>query len=264
MKSVRNKIYFASDFHLGIPDAKESRVRERLLVSWLEQVRGDAAVIYLMGDLFDFWFEYRLVVPKGYARLFGKLAEITDSGTEMHLFRGNHDLWAFGYLEEEIGIKLHRKPQITTLLGKKFFLSHGDGLGPGDHTYKFMKSVFESRLHQFLYGWVHPDLGLKIGAFFSRRSRLTKMLSEGQKFDRLNPLENEPVVIFSRQMAASDSSIDYFVYGHVHFPDMLPVSEKAKCVILGDWVTHFSYGVFDGESLEIRYFIAPDSKQNDN
>jgi len=256
MDLIKNKIYFASDFHLGIPDRVESRVRECLLVAWLEQVKIDAKVIYLMGDLFDFWFEYKTVVPKGYARLFGKLAEITDSGIEIHLFCGNHDLWAFGYLADEIGIKLHRIPEITTLLGKKFFLTHGDGLGPGDYAYKFMKWVFESKFHQFLFGWVHPDIGLKIGAFFSRRSRLTKMLAEGKKYERLNPLEDEPIVIFSRQKAADDPSIDYFVYGHVHFPDILEVSENAKCVILGDWVTHFSYGVFNGESLDIQYFRA--------
>ncbi|NVO20577.1 MAG: UDP-2,3-diacylglucosamine diphosphatase [Bacteroidetes bacterium] len=247
-------IYFASDFHFGIPDRQGSMQREARFIQWLDQVKSDATAIYLMGDLFDFWFEYRTVVPKGYARLFGKLAEIVDSGIELHLFKGNHDLWAFRYLEDEIGIKLHRKGELTQLGNKKFFLSHGDGVGPGDNGYKFLKSIFENRFNQFLYRWIHPDVGTRLGSYFSRRSRLTKLLKEGVELRRSNDLAREPIVIFSKQMAASDLSINYFIFGHVHFPEILKLSDTASCVILGDWVQHFTYAVFDGETVELKKF----------
>ncbi len=249
-------IYFASDFHLGIPDRERSLERERLLVVWLEQVKQDATAIYLMGDLFDFWFEYKTVIPKGYARLFGKLVEITDSGIEVHLFRGNHDLWAFDYLQTELGVILHRQGVITTLGNRKFFLSHGDGLGPGDNGYKFIKKVFENQVNQWLYRWIHPDVGTRLGSYFSRRSRLTKMLTEGQKLQRRNATEKEPMIIFSREMAANDPSIDYFIFGHVHFPEIYKLTDKAYCVILGDWVTRFTYAQFNGEVVELKHFGA--------
>ena len=249
-------IYFVSDFHFGIPDHDSSLRREKMFVDWLDKVKEDAIAIYIMGDLFDFWFEYKTVIPKGYARLMGKLAELTDRGISIHLFRGNHDIWAFDYLEKELGIQIHREPEIQLLKGKKFFLSHGDGLGPGDKGYKLLKSVFESRVNQWLYRWIHPDLGTWLGAYFSRRSRLTQMILEGKtEFELRNPVDKEPMVIFSREMAAKDPSIDYFIFGHYHFPHILQVSEKAQCIILGDWVTRFSYARFDGEKVELKRWI---------
>lgn len=244
-------IYFASDFHLGIPDMKGSLERERKLIGWLDHIQKDATAIYLMGDLFDFWFEYRTVVPKGYSRLFGKLSEITDSGIDIHLFKGNHDLWAFDYLETEIGIKLHRKAEVAMLNGKKFFLSHGDGLGTGDHGYKFLKSVFESRINHFLYRWIHPDLGTRLGSYFSRRSRLTKILTEGIEMKRSSDDAKERIVSFSRQQAAADPEIDYFIFGHVHSPEIITLTENASCVFLGDWVVHFTYATYDGNKVEL-------------
>ncbi|HRZ77956.1 MAG TPA: UDP-2,3-diacylglucosamine diphosphatase, partial [Bacteroidales bacterium] len=162
------KVYFASDFHFGIPDRESSRRREDLLIRWLEEVRQDAEAIYLMGDLFDFWFEYRSVVPRGFVRLLGKLAEITGEGIPVHLFRGNHDIWAFGYLQEEVGIQLHRRPEKVVHGGKTFFLAHGDGLGPGDHGYKLLRRVFECPLCQWMFRWLHPDLGTRMALYFSR------------------------------------------------------------------------------------------------
>lgn len=247
-------IYFASDFHLGVPDWEGSLVRERKLISWLEDVRKDATAIYLMGDLFDFWFEYKTVVPKGYARLFGKLAEITDSGIEVHLFKGNHDLWAFDYLEKEIAVKLHRVGEITILGNRKFFLSHGDGVGPGDYGYKFLKSVFENRVNQFLYRWIHPDIGTRLGSYFSKRSRLTKMLKEGVELKRSNELSREPIVLFSKEMSSKDPSIEFFIFGHVHHPEILKLSETSSCIILGDWVRHFTYASFDGDKVELKKY----------
>ena len=161
----KDNIYFASDFHLGIPDRVKSLERELKLVHWLNSIAADAKAIYLMGDIFDFWFEYKTVVPKGYTRLLGKLAELTDKGIEVHLFKGNHDLWAFSYLQDECGIQLHRKDEIVEYSGKKFYLAHGDGLGPGDKGYKFLKALFECRLAQFLFRWLHPDWGTRMGLY---------------------------------------------------------------------------------------------------
>lgn len=247
-------IYFASDFHLGIPDPQGSLKRERIFIQWLEMARKDATAIYLMGDLFDFWFEYKTVIPKGYSRLLGKLAEITDQGIEVHLFRGNHDLWAFDYLQSETGIILHREGEIHKLLGKTFFLSHGDGIGPGDHGYKFLKRVFENKVNQFLYRWIHPDLGTRLGSYFSRRSRLVKILKEGEEMKMSSNLAKKPIIIFSQETAIKDPSIDYFVFGHVHIPQIIPVSDKASCVILGDWVIHYTYAQFDGHTVELKKF----------
>lgn len=243
--------YFASDFHFGVPNYEESKKRERIFISWLDEIKSDASAIYLMGDLFDFWFEYKTVVPKGYTRLLGKLAELTDCGIEIHLFKGNHDLWAFEYLQKEIGIHLHRKPEVITLQNKKFFLAHGDGLGPGDKGYKFLKATFENKINQFLYRWIHPDIGTRLGSYFSRRSRLTKILNGEGSEQRRNKVENEPMVIFSKEMAKNDTTIDYYIFGHVHFPDIIDVSTKAKCIILGDWVNKFTFARFNGEIIEL-------------
>lgn len=254
MTEYTRAVYFASDFHFGIPDHKGSLEREKKFIRWLDEVKADASAIFLMGDLFDFWFEYKTVVPKGYVRMLGKLAELTDSGISIHLFRGNHDLWAFRYLHDEIGIEIHRSPLITELGSKKFFLAHGDGLGPGDYSYKFMKMTFECRLNQWLYRWIHPDFGTRLGSYFSRRSRLTKMLKGEGDVKRRVPVEREPMVLFSRQKAVEDPSIDYFVFGHVHFPDEIEVSATAKAIILGDWVSKFTYARFDGDTLELKQF----------
>lgn len=250
-------IYFASDFHLGIPDHKGSLERERHFVQWLEFVRKDAAAIFLMGDLFDFWFEYTTVIPKGYSRLMGKLAEMSDSGIEIHLFRGNHDLWAFDYLETELGIKLHRIGEIHILKGKKFFLAHGDGLGPGDKGYKFLKKVFENKVNQFLYRWIHPDLGTRLGSYFSRRSRLTKILNEGLMMEKSSKSAREPLIRYSKQMLEKDPSIEFFIYGHVHIPEVLLLDENTRYITLGDWVVHYTYAVFDGTSVELKKYGVP-------
>jgi len=252
-------IYFASDFHFGIPDQKGSLERERHFIQWLELVRKDATTIFLMGDLFDFWFEYKTVVPKGYSRLLGKLAELTDAGIEIHLFRGNHDLWAFDYLQDELGIKLHRHGEIFSLDGKKFFLAHGDGLGPGDRGYKFLKKVFENKINQFLYRWIHPDLGTRLGSYFSRRSRLTKILKEGVMMEKSSKSAREPLIRFSRDIIAKDPSIEYCIYGHVHIPEIIMLNEHTRYITLGDWVVHYTYAAFNGTTVELKTFGTPAS-----
>ncbi len=249
----RKNIYFVSDFHLGIPDHSSSLEREKLLVKWLETFSRDAAEIFLMGDVFDFWFEYKTVVPKGFVRLMGKLAEITDAGIPVHLFRGNHDLWAFDYLEKEIGIKLHRKPVIREIMGKTFYLAHGDGMGPGDRSYKFLKAIFEFRPNQLMFSWLHPDVGARMGSYFSRRSRLSKMSRAGREeasFDK----DKEMLFNHAREMAGMFPNVDYFVFGHRHMPIITEINTKATLIILGDWISHFSFGVFEAGKFRLERF----------
>lgn len=251
--NTNEKIYFASDFHLGVPDHQRSLVREKLLVKWLDEIKKDASVIFLMGDVFDFWFEYKTVVPKGFVRLLGKLAEITDAGIQVHLFRGNHDIWAFNYLQKELNIHLHRYPLITKIGNQTFYLAHGDGLGPGDKGYKFLKKVFEFKPNQWLFKWLHPDLGAQMGLYFSRKSRIANVAREG-KHENYLPIEKEPLFYFSKDMLTKHPEINYFIFGHMHKPTQHPLSKSAELFVLGDWITHFSYAVFDGEIMLLKYF----------
>lgn len=247
------KIYFASDFHLGIPDYESSLQRERMLVSWLDHARKDASEIFLMGDVFDFWFEYKTVVPKGYVRLLGKLAQITEEGIPVHLFTGNHDIWAFEYLQKEINIQLHRHPETREIMGKTFYLAHGDGLGPGDNGYKFLKKVFSSRFNHFLFRWLHPDIGAKMGLYFSGKSRLANMIKDNKKED-LNRLEDEMLYKYASGLLNNGLEADYFVFGHRHRPVDIELKPGCHMVILGDWLTNFTYAEFDGKYLILKYF----------
>lgn len=247
------KIYFASDFHLGIPDYESSLQREKMLVSWLDQARLDAAEIFLMGDVFDFWFEYKTVIPKGYIRLLGKLAEVTDAGVPVHLFTGNHDIWAFEYLRKEINIQLHRHPEINKLMGKTFYLAHGDGLGPGDNGYKFLKKVFSSRFNQFLFSWLHPDIGAKMGLYFSGKSRLANMVKDNKK-ENLNRIEDEMLYKYASGLLKNGLEADYFIFGHRHRPADVSLGPACRMIILGDWLTNFTFAEFDGNQLILKYF----------
>lgn len=246
-------IYFASDFHLGVPDYENSLLREKLFVRWLDEVRSDAGEIYLMGDIFDFWFEYKTVIPKGFVRILGKLAEITDSGIPVYLFKGNHDVWAFDYLQKEINIKLFRQPEIKIFENKKFYLAHGDGLGPGDTGYKFLKKVFAFRPNQWLFNWLHPDIGTRLGLYFSKKSRYAHIAKEGRK-EEINDFHDEMLYKYSLDILKENKDIDYFVFGHRHLPLDIRLNEKTRFIILGDWLTNFSYAVFDGNEIELKYY----------
>ena len=253
---MTKKIYFASDFHFGIPDRESSLVREQRLIRWLDAIREDAAEIFLMGDLFDFWFEYKTVIPKGYSRLLGKLAEITDSGIPVHFFRGNHDMWAFDYLEKEIGMKLYREPVIREFGRKRFFLGHGDGLGPGDHGYKFIKWVFERKINRFLFNWLHPDFGTRLGLYWSRKSRWANIARETREKEE-NPdidFANSRLGLFCKDYIKKDNTINYFIFGHWHVAHIEKLNQNSFYIQLGDWITHFTYGVFDGEKFELKRF----------
>lgn len=236
-----------------MPDHASSLKRERLLVRWFEQTRDNAAAYYLMGDVFDFWFEYKTVVPKGFVRLLGTIASLTDQGIPVHVFRGNHDIWAFDYLSKEAGVVLHRKPMIVQIGGKNFFLAHGDGLGPGDTGYKLMKKIFENRVNQWLFRWLHPDIGTTMGLYFSRRSRIANIAREQKETGPL-VVENEMLYAYCLRKLQSQPEIDYFIFGHRHNPLIHPLNEKSRMVILGDWVNHYTYAEFDGNKLELLYY----------
>ncbi len=243
------KIYFASDFHLGVPDYESSREREDRIVRWLNEISKDAEEIYLVGDLFDFWFEYKHAVPRGYIRLLGKLAELSDSGIKITLFTGNHDMWIFDYLPKEIGCELYRKPIEREYNGKQFIIGHGDGLGPGDKGYKFIKKVFASKVCQWLFARLHPNFGIGLANFFSRRSRKMTGEADDQYFG-----EEEWLVIYSNEILEK-KKVDYFVFGHRHYPmDITLKNGHSRYLNLGEWIKYNTYAVFDGENLEMKAF----------
>lgn len=250
---MNDKIYFVSDLHLGIPTYKDSLKREKLFVEWLDEISSDAAEIYLMGDVFDFWFEYKTVIPKGFVRLFGKLAELTDSGIKIFLFKGNHDIWAFNYLKNELNVEICRKPKIKTLNNKRFYLAHGDGLGNGDCGYKFLRFLFEIKTAQWLFKWIHPDIGTRFGLYFSHKSRLANIVKVGKK-ETSNKIEKERLFVYSKNLVENGLDVDYFIFGHRHILINKKINNKTTCIVLGDWLTHFSYAVFDGEKIELKHF----------
>lgn len=246
------KIYFASDSHFGIPNHEKSLQRERYFVSWLDSIKHDAEAIYLLGDIFDFWFEYKTVVPRGYVRLLGKLAEITDSGIPIYYFKGNHDMWMFDYFEKEIGIQMFRDPLIKTIKNKRFYIAHGDGLGKGDHGYKFIKKVFSNKIAQWLFARLHPNFSIGLGLYFSRKSRNSRGV-ENDLFFHGEESPKERLIAFARELALAEQ-IDYFIFGHRHLPLHIKLNDSSHYLNSGDWIHHFSYIQFDGENIELKYF----------
>ncbi len=246
---AKEKIYFASDFHLGVPDYESSLLREKKVVTWLDSIKHDAAEIYLVGDLFDFWFEYKYTVPKGFVRLLGKIAEITDAGTIVHVFTGNHDMWMFDYLPKEIGIQLHRDPIEKTYNGKTFLIGHGDGLGPGDGWYKILKWICANKICQWLFARIHPNLAFGIGHYCSRKSRIATGTSDSVYLGD----DKEWLVIFCKEKL-KEKHFDYFIFGHRHLPIDVKVGEKSSYINLGEWVNYYTYAEFDGTQLQLKKF----------
>jgi len=249
---MTGKIYFISDFHLGAPDAAKSLIREKKIVRWLDRVSKDASEVYLLGDVFDFWFEYRHAVPRGYVRLLGKLAELSDKGIKIHYFTGNHDMWVFDYLPKEIGAVLYREPIQREIGGKSFYIGHGDGLGPGDHGYKFIKKVFANKLCQWLFARLHPNFGIPLALYFSRKSRI----ATGTTDEKFLGEENEWLIIHSKEIL-SKKHYDYFVFGHRHLPLDVNLGTGSRYINLGEWITHFTYAVFDGTDFRLEKFDEP-------
>ena len=243
------KIYFASDNHLGAPTPQDSFPREKKFIAWLDEIKQDASAIFLLGDLFDFWFEYKTVIPKGFARTLGKLAEISDSGIPIHYFVGNHDLWMNGYFEKELNIPVYHKPQEFTFNNKLFFIGHGDGLGPGDKGYKRMKKVFTSPVFKWLFKWLHPDIGMQIAQYLSVKNKLIS----GDDDAKFLGEDNEWLALYSKEKLKTKHR-DYFVFGHRHLPLEMPLNTKSKYINLGDWVSYYTYGVFDGEDLKLKKY----------
>lgn len=245
-----NKIYFISDLHLGTPNEKASRARELKFVAWLEDVSKDASEIFIVGDLFDFWHEYKTVVPKGFVRAQAAIAKVVDSGIKVTMFTGNHDLWQRDYFEKELGVKLCFKPIERTWNGKAFFIGHGDGLGPNDTRFKLMKKVFTNPITRFLFRWIHPDIGVKLGNYLSYRSRYA---NEEAKLEEFRGEENEWLVSYCKRKLTEKHS-NYFIFGHRHLPLDIKLSETARYINLGDWISYYSYAVFDGENTELKSY----------
>ena len=241
------KIYFSSDNHLGAPTAEESRPRELKFVAWLDHVSEDAAAIFLLGDLFDFWFEYTHVVPKGFVRVLGKLAQLRDRGIPVYFFVGNHDLWMNNYFEEELDIPVYREPKEFSFNGKKFLVGHGDGLGPGDKGFKRMKKVFTNPFSKWLFRWLHPDLGVPLAQYFSVKN---KAISGEEDVEFLGE-EKEWLIAYCRRKLET-THYDYFLFGHRHLPIDFELTKDSKYINTGDWINFYTYAEFDGKELQLK------------
>ncbi|HFA50958.1 MAG TPA: UDP-2,3-diacylglucosamine diphosphatase [Bacteroidetes bacterium] len=241
-----HKTYFVSDFHLGTPGSRE---REKRVVRWLDKISEDACELYLVGDVFDYWFEYGQVVPKGFVRLLGKLGELRDNGLPVYFFTGNHDMWMFRYLEDELGISIYRRPIVREIGGKRFFIGHGDGLGHGDYGYKFIKALFGNPICQWLFARLHPNFGLWLMKAFSGSSRKANPSDpkfHGEKKERLIQFCNAHL---------DKEDVDFFIFGHRHLPiDFRLKNGKSRYINLGEWIRFNSYAVFDGQQLEVKFF----------
>ena len=246
--SDKKSIYFASDFHLGVPSEEASRERELAVIRWLDFVKQDALEIYLVGDIFDFWFEYSKVIPKGFARLQGKIAEIVDSGIPVFFFTGNHDMWMFDYFEKELGVKIFRDNIVRENFGKKVLIGHGDGLGPGDYSYKFLKKVFASKTCQWLFARIHPNLGLWIADKWSRSSRIANDSKE-----KFLGEENEWLAIYAKEILQKEH-YDYFIFGHRHLPLDIKLNERSAYINLGEWVHNRTYAQWSSEGIFLKKF----------
>lgn len=247
------KLYFASDFHLGVPNQATTIAREKLLVQWFEYIRHDAHAIYLVGDLFDFWFEYKYTVPKGFVRFLGKVAELRDAGIPIYFFTGNHDLWMRRYLVDELGVEIFYDPQelvVASTQTTKILVGHGDGLGPGDRFYKILKAgMFNNPFFQWLFQWLHPNIGMFLAHKWSMSSRISNM--EREKFQRA---ENEFLLAYCQQTEQKEHH-DFYIFGHRHLPLDLPVGPNSRYINLGEWVNFSPYAVFDGSVMQLKSFV---------
>ena len=242
MPNNKQNTYFISDIHLGLPNHKKSLVREKLLVKFLNEIKEDAKTIYFVGDIFDFWWEYKYVVPKGYVRFLGKIAEMSDAGIEIIFFTGNHDVWMKDYLSKELGIKIYHKEIKTEINGKKFFIAHGDGLGKGDNGYKLLKIAFTSKFLQWCYTRLHPNFAFGLGNLWSQTRR------KKEKTYRFKGLEKEILVQFAKN-TLKEEHFDFLIFGHRHFPAIIELNDTSKYANIGDWLINFTFLKFNGETL---------------
>ena len=250
-------VYFLSDAHLGSLAIEHRRTQERRLVNFLDSIKHKASAVYLLGDMFDFWYEFKTVVPKGYTRFLGKLSELSDLGVEVHFFIGNHDIWCGDYLTTECGVILHREPMTTEICGKEFYLAHGDGLGDRDTGFKLLRTLFHSHTMQRLFSAPHPRWSVALGLNWAKHSRLKRI--DGKDPDYLGE-DKEPLVLYTKEYLKGHPGINFFIYGHRHIELDLMLSSTARIVILGDWINFFSYAVFDGEHLFLENYIEGETK----
>lgn len=244
------KIYFASDFHLGLPafSREQEIIREQKIIRWLDSIENNAQALFLVGDIFDFWFEYKHVVPKGFIRFFGKIAQMIDRGIPVYFFTGNHDVWMFRYFQEELGVKVFRKTTEIRINNASFLIAHGDGLGPGDAFYKILKKIFTNKFTQWLFNWIHPDIGIGLGRRWSKSSRIRKL---GMDEEFLG--EKEFLVQFCKKEEIKNHH-DFYIFGHRHLPVAIDINDNSKYYNLGEWVHYFTFGEFDGERFELKTF----------
>lgn len=246
MKQTNKNTYFISDIHLGAPDFESSRKREKMLVEWMEQIKDNAEAIYFAGDIFDFWYEWKHVVPKGAVRFLAKTAELVERGVDIHFFTGNHDVWMFGYFEKEIGVKVHHDILRTQIEGKKFYIGHGDALGPNDIVFKTIKKIFKNKTLQWLFSRIHPNFAIGLANAWSKKSRKSHK-------ENYHGEEKEWLVMHAREVLKKDF-YHYFIFGHRHIPMIYHLNGNSIYINTGDWLQYFSYIVFDGKKAEIKYF----------
>lgn len=245
----KQNVYLLSDFHLGVPNAEASLVREKKVVAFLNEIKDDALAIFIVGDMFDFWYEYKHVVPKGYTRIFGKLAELTDSGIAIHFFVGNHDMWMKDYFQKEMNIPVYFGPKSFEFSGKRFYIAHGDGLGPGDNGYKFLKKIFRNPICQWLFGILPPKIGIALANYFSKKSKDNADVMERQFLGE----EKEWLIVHSKEILQKEH-FDYFIYGHRHVPSYFKIQPDSLYINLGDWIGHFTYAVFNGTEIKLKIY----------
>lgn len=252
MEKPAKKIYFLSDAHLGARFHDDPLVIEKKLVCWLDRIKADAAAVWLLGDIFDYWYEYKYVVPKGHVRFLGKLAELSDAGIEIHIFIGNHDIWMFDYLPKEVGAIIHREPLTIDLLGKKFFLAHGDEVDDRSWTFQLLRKIFRNRFCQWLYAGIHPRWTFGFAMGWSLSSRKSGIKRDEEK--KYEGEDTEYLVLFAKKYLQSHPDINFFLFGHRHVLLDLMLSHTSRILVIGDWMTHFSYAEWDGEELALMLF----------
>jgi len=244
----KDKIYFISDVHLGAPGLKNNRERELLFAKWLDEIKDDVAELYLLGDIFDFWWDYKKVVPRGFTRILGRIADLADRGVDIHFFTGNHDLWAFDYLTEELGVTVHHNEIVREIKGKKFFLAHGDGLDANDKGYLFLKKIFTNKTLQWMFSRLHPNFAFALAHKWSKSRQIAKV-NFIDEFD-----ENKEGLFKFAENFLKEELVDYFIFGHRHVMLNTKIGENSKFILLGDWIKNYSYGVFDGENFELKKY----------
>jgi len=249
-------VFLASDLHLGAPNREASALREKHFVHWLDHIKPQAAALILLGDIFDFWFEYKHVIPKGFIRIQGKLAEWKDAGIPIYIFTGNHDIWMKEYFTQELGIPVFHHPVNATIKGHICHLAHGDGLGPGDHGFKWMKRIFTNPFAQWAYAWLHPDIGIPLAQYFSGSSRKAHVAKDAIHFG-----EQEFLFQYTLQQATVQPETRYFIFGHRHRPEIIKMPSNQKMINLGDWIQHFSFAVIEEEGVSLCQFTLDGSVQ---